>query len=71
MVPVQKKIPLSQKIAVIPLVILNVVLHNSPPLSGLPHTNHEGFQREVQVYFSLCFVLYYFVLYYSIVIIFI
>ena len=58
-----------------PLVIVKVILHNNPPLSCLPHTSHEGFQREVQVnLFSLLYILYflyYFVLFNSIVIIFI
>ena len=50
-------------------------LHNNPPLSCLPHTSHEGFQREVQVnsfiFLYILYSLYYFVLYYRIVIIFI
>ena len=32
-----------------PLVIVKAILHNNPPLPCLPHTSHEGFQRQVQV----------------------
>lgn len=39
----KKKIPLSNWITVIPLVIPNVVLHNNLPLTFLLHTSHEGF----------------------------
>ena len=31
------------------LVTVKIVLHSNPPLSCLPHTSHEGFQREVLV----------------------
>lgn len=38
----KKKISLDQQIAVIPLMVVKVVLHDDPPF---PHKNHESFQR--------------------------
>ena len=61
----KKKIPLSKPIAVILLVIVKVVLHNNPPISCLPHTSHEGFQRLVQVnLFFFIFCIFFIILYY-------
>ena len=54
-------------IAVIPLMIVKVILHNNPPLSCLPHTSHEVFKGKCRlIYFSLYFVFYLFIILYYI-----
>lgn len=43
-------------LALILLVTVTAILHNSPPPSGLPHASHEGFKVKCRlIYFSLYF----------------
>ena len=52
--------------AVIPLAMVKVVLHNNTPLSCLPHTSHEGFQKKGRLIclFFFIFRIFFIILYY-------